>query len=53
MRSFFNRQPTQILIGVAVFSVYGGALLGVLPGQPGISGRATSSAPWVASWWRG
>ncbi len=37
VRGFFNRSPAQILIGVVVFLVYGGALLGVLPGQPGIS----------------
>ncbi|MEO5663111.1 MAG: rhomboid family intramembrane serine protease [Nocardioides sp.] len=37
VRGFFNRQPAQILVGVAVFLVYGGALWGVLPGQPGIS----------------
>lgn len=37
VRGFFNREPTQILVGIAVFLVYGGALWGVLPGQPGIS----------------
>lgn len=37
VRGFFNRQPTQILVGIAVFLMYGGALWGVLPGQPGIS----------------
>jgi membrane associated rhomboid family serine protease len=37
VRGFFTRQPWQILVGVAVFLVYGGALWGVLPGQPGIS----------------
>lgn len=37
VRGFLNRKPTQILVGVVVFLVYGGALWGVLPGQPGIS----------------
>ena len=37
MRGFFTRQPWQILVGLAVLLVYGGALWGVLPGQPGIS----------------
>jgi len=36
-RGFLNRRPSEILIGVAVFLVYSGALLGVLPGQPGVS----------------
>ena len=37
VRGFLNRHSTEILIGVAVFLIYSGALLGVLPGQPGIS----------------
>ena len=37
VRGFLNRRPTEILIGVAVFLFYSGALLGVLPGQPGVS----------------
>ena len=37
VRGFLNRHPTEILIGVAVFLLYSGALLGVLPGQPGVS----------------
>ena len=37
VRGFLNRNSTEILIGVAVFLLYSGALLGVLPGQPGIS----------------
>lgn len=37
VRGFRNRRSTEILIGVAVFLLYSGALLGVLPGQPGIS----------------
>jgi membrane associated rhomboid family serine protease len=34
---FMERKPVRILIGVAVFLVYGGVLLGALPGQPGVS----------------
>ncbi|WP_210439632.1 rhomboid family intramembrane serine protease [Nocardioides xinjiangensis] len=37
VRGFLNRHPSEILIGVAVFLLYSGALLGVLPGQPGVS----------------
>ena len=39
LRGLFTRNGTQILIGVGVFLVYGGLLLGVLPGQPGVSGQ--------------
>ena len=34
---FLERRPVRILIGVAVFLVYGGVLLGALPGTPGVS----------------
>ena len=37
VRGLLNRRTTEILIGVAVFLLYSGALLGVLPGQPGVS----------------
>jgi membrane associated rhomboid family serine protease len=37
VRGLLNRRPTEILVGVAVFLLYSGALLGVLPGQPGVS----------------
>ncbi len=37
LRGFWNRSPGEILLGVVLFLVYGGLLLGVLPGQPGIS----------------
>jgi membrane associated rhomboid family serine protease len=37
VRGFLNRRTIEILIGVAVFLLYSGALLGVLPGQPGVS----------------
>lgn len=34
---FLERRPVGILVAVAVFVFYGSILLGVLPGQPGIS----------------
>ena len=37
VRGLLDRRPVEILIGVAVFLLYSSALLGVLPGQPGIS----------------
>src|SRR6478672_5614487 len=37
VRGFLNRRTVEIFIGVAVFLLYSGALLGVLPGQPGVS----------------
>lgn len=37
VRGIFARSPLQILLAVVVFAVYGAALWGVLPGQPGIS----------------
>lgn len=37
VRGVFNRRIGQILLGVVLLLVYGGVLLGVLPGQPGIS----------------
>lgn len=37
LRGFFTRRIGQIALGLLVLAVYGGALWGVLPGQPGIS----------------
>jgi membrane associated rhomboid family serine protease len=37
VRGFFARSGTQILLAVAVFLLWGGILLGVLPGQEGVS----------------
>ena len=36
-RGFFARSARQIALGIVLFTVWGGMLLGVLPGQPGIS----------------
>lgn len=37
VRGLLDRRTTEVLIGVAVFVLYSGTLLGVLPGQPGVS----------------
>lgn len=37
LRGFFTRRGGQILLGLVVLFLYGGALWGVLPSQPGIS----------------
>jgi membrane associated rhomboid family serine protease len=37
VRGFFARSPAQIVLAVVVFLLWGGILLGVLPGQEGVS----------------
>ncbi|WP_121002805.1 rhomboid family intramembrane serine protease [Saccharothrix australiensis] len=37
LRGLFARSAAQVLVAVVVFALYGALLLGVLPGQPGIS----------------
>jgi membrane associated rhomboid family serine protease len=37
VRGFFARSAMQILLAVVLFGVWGGALWGILPGEPGIS----------------
>jgi membrane associated rhomboid family serine protease len=37
VRGFFARSGTQILLAVVLFLLWGGILLGVLPGQPQVS----------------
>jgi membrane associated rhomboid family serine protease len=37
VRGFVSRRVGEIVLGVVLFLVYGGLLLGVLPGQPGVS----------------
>ncbi len=37
VRGFFARSPRQVLLAVVLFAVWGGILLGVLPGQEGVS----------------
>lgn len=53
-RGWFTRKPGQIAVAVIVFLLYGGVLLGVLPGTPGVSwqahlGGAVGGA--LAAWW--
>ncbi len=40
LRGFFTRSAWDIILGLTLFLLYGGVLLGVLPGQPGISWQA-------------
>lgn len=54
LRGIFNRDWRQILVGVGVALLYGTALLGVLPGQPGISwqGHLFGALSGIgAAWW--
>lgn len=37
VRGFVSRKPGQIAVGLVVLVAYGGLLVGVLPGQPGVS----------------
>ena len=37
VRGAYTRSVGEILLGITLFLMYGGLLLGVLPGQPGIS----------------
>lgn len=37
VRGFFSRSARQILLGVILLFLYGGLLVGVLPGTPGVS----------------
>jgi membrane associated rhomboid family serine protease len=57
LRGVFSRRPGQIALGVVVLLVYGGALWGVLPNQPGISWQGhlfgaiggTMAAAWLGA----
>lgn len=40
VRGFFTRSAFEIILGITLFLLYGGLLLGVLPGQPGVSWQA-------------
>lgn len=40
VRGFFTRSAWEVVLGITLFLLYGGVLLGVLPGQPGISWQA-------------
>ena len=54
LRGFFTGRPGQILVGLVILFLYGGALWGVLPGQPGVSwqGHLFGAIGGVlAAWW--
>ncbi|MGA8850617.1 MAG: rhomboid family intramembrane serine protease [Aeromicrobium sp.] len=54
LRGVFADNVRQIFVGVVVFFAYGGALIGVLPGQPGISWEGHlfgAIGGVVAAWW--
>ncbi len=56
LRGFFSRTPSHILIGVGLLVFYGGLLLGVLPGQPGVSWQGHlfgAIGGGLAAWWLG
>jgi membrane associated rhomboid family serine protease len=54
VRGIFTRRLGQVLIGVVVLFVYGGALWGVLPNQPGVSWQGHlfgAIGGGLAAWW--
>ena len=56
LRGLFSRSVGQILVGLALLFLYGGLLVGVLPGTPGVSWQghlfgAVGGA--LAAWWFG
>jgi membrane associated rhomboid family serine protease len=54
LRGIWTRRVGQILLGVAVFLLYGSLLLGVLPGQPGVSWQGHlfgAIGGGLAAWW--
>jgi membrane associated rhomboid family serine protease len=56
LRGLFSRSPGQIALGIILLVIYGGLLVGVLPGTPGVSWQghlfgALGGA--IAAWWFG
>ena len=54
LRGIFARSEAQIALGAVVLILYGGALWGVLPGQPGISWQGHlfgAIGGGLAAWW--
>ncbi len=54
LRGIFARSEVQIALGAVVLVLYGGALLGVLPGQPGVSWQGHlfgAVGGGLAAWW--
>lgn len=54
LRGIFARSEVQIALGAVVLVLYGGALIGVLPGQPGVSWQGHlfgAIGGGLAAWW--
>lgn len=54
LRGIFSRKPGQIVLGVVILVLYGGALWGVLPGQSGVSWEGHlfgAIGGGLAAWW--
>jgi membrane associated rhomboid family serine protease len=54
LRGIFARSEAQIALGAVILVLYGGALLGVLPGQPGVSWQGHlfgAIGGGLAAWW--
>jgi membrane associated rhomboid family serine protease len=54
LRGIFARSEGQIAMGAVILVLYGGALLGVLPGQPGVSWQGHlfgAIGGGLAAWW--
>lgn len=54
LRGIFARSEAQIALGAVILVLYGGLLLGVLPGQPGVSWQGHlfgAIGGGLAAWW--
>jgi membrane associated rhomboid family serine protease len=54
LRGIFARSEAQIALGAVILILYGGMLLGVLPGQPGVSWQGHlfgAIGGGLAAWW--
>jgi membrane associated rhomboid family serine protease len=54
LRGIFARNEAQIALGAVILVLYGGLLLGVLPGQPGVSWQGHlfgAIGGGLAAWW--
>jgi membrane associated rhomboid family serine protease len=54
VRGFVSHRAGEIVLGIVLLLVYGGILLGVLPGQPGVSWQGHlfgSVGGLLAAWW--
>jgi membrane associated rhomboid family serine protease len=56
LRGLFSRSVRQIILGLVLLLLYGGLLVGVLPGQPGVSWQGHlfgAVGGGIAAWWFG